>query len=288
MKKNVLIIMICISFITAYSYNHSFVVQAASIKLNATSLTLKNIRKYQLKVKNTQKKVKWSSSDKRIAIVDSKGMVSAKKNGTCTIYAKISGKTLKCKVTVKSKSKMIKDSDYVKVKDYIPSIYVDLKYSTKDNFTKKRIYTFKDAYLRYGTVKKLKKVQNELLKKGYSLKIWDAYRPFEAQKKLWKVCPDSRYVANPNRGPKNHNLGTSIDITIVKKNGKTIPVPTGFDNFTKKADRNYSDISNKTAVKNAKLLEKVMYKYGFKGYAKEWWHYNDKVKYKYVKYEPKS
>lgn len=79
-------------------------IKATSIKLNATSLTLKNVRTYTLKVKNTRKKVKWSSSNKKIAIVSSKGKVTAKKNGTCYIYAKVSGKKLKCKVTVKSPS----------------------------------------------------------------------------------------------------------------------------------------------------------------------------------------
>lgn len=67
------------------------------------------------------------------------------------------------------------------VRDYIPSVYVDLKYASKDNFTGTAIYDFTDAYLRYGTVKKLAEVQQELLEQGYSLKIWDAYRLVSAQ-----------------------------------------------------------------------------------------------------------
>lgn len=281
MKKILITLMVC--FLIIITLNP---IEAASIKLNTTQLTLKNIRTYTLKVKNTKKKVTWTSSNKKIATVSSKGKVTAKKNGTCYIYAKVSSKKLKCKVTVLSPSKKkIKDTDYVRIKDFIPSIYVDLRYATTNNFTKKKIYNFKEAYLRYGTVKKLKKAQDELLKKGYSIKIWDAYRPFEAQKKLWKVCPNSRYVANPNKGPRKHNLGGTVDITLVSKSGKIIPMPTDFDNFSKKADRNYSDIKNKTAVKNVKLLEKTMYKYGFTGYSKEWWHYNSTT-YKYVNFKP--
>ena len=49
------------------------------------------------------------------------------------------------------------NSDLVKVKDYIPDVYVDLKYATEDNFTGHRIYDFSEAYLRYGTVQKLKR-----------------------------------------------------------------------------------------------------------------------------------
>ena len=81
-------------------------VEAASTKLNVTKLTLKNIRSYQLKVKNTKKKVKWSSTNSKIATVSSKGKVKAVKNGTCYIYAKVSGRTYKCKVTVSTPNKL--------------------------------------------------------------------------------------------------------------------------------------------------------------------------------------
>ena len=77
---------------------------------------------------------------------------------------------------------------------------MDLKYATEDNFTNQVIYDFTEPVLRLGTVKKLAKVQETLLKKGYSLKIWDAYRPTEAQFRLWEVCPDPDYVSDPNKG----------------------------------------------------------------------------------------
>ena len=73
------------------------------------------------------------------------------------------------------------DSALVRVKDYIPDVFVDLKYATEHNFTGHRVYDFSDAYLRYGTVQKLKKAQEELRKSGLSLKIWDAYRPEAAR-----------------------------------------------------------------------------------------------------------
>lgn len=78
----------------------------------------------------------------------------------------------------------------VRILDYIPTVYIELKYATTDNFTGKIIYDFTDASLRYGTIKKLKAVQEELPEKGYSLKIWDAYRPVNAQFALWDVCPN--------------------------------------------------------------------------------------------------
>ena len=130
------------------------------------------------------------------------------------------------------------DDEYVLVKKYIPDIYVELRYATENNFTGVKIYDFTEAYLRYGTVKKLAQVQKELKQQGYSLKIWDAYRPFEAQQKLWEVYPDPNYVANPANGMKKHNLGGTVDITMVAADGSVISMPTEFDDFSLKADRN--------------------------------------------------
>ena len=178
------------------------------------------------------------------------------------------------------------DDEYVLVNKYIPDIYVELMYATDNNFTGVRIYDFTDAYLRYGTVKKLANVQKELKEQGYSLKIWDAYRPFEAQQKLWEVYPDPNYVANPADGMKKHNLGGTVDITMVAADGTVISMPTEFDDFSLKADRNYSDIDNEEAVNNVMILQSAMENNGFTGYQGEWWDYSDTVEYEAVDFEP--
>ena len=166
------------------------------------------------------------------------------------------------------------DGDFVKVAAYIPDIIVDLRYATEENFTNQQIYSFPDAWLRYGTVKKLMQVQEELRQQGYSLKIWDAFRPASAQFKLWAVCPDPTYVANPNKGFSSHSRGNTVDITLVNADGTELMMPTGFDDFSKLADRDYSDCSQ-TAAENALLLEQLMIHYGFKPYSGEWWHFSD-------------
>ena len=178
------------------------------------------------------------------------------------------------------------DDEYVLVNKYIPDIYVELMYATDNNFTGVRIYDFTDAYLRYGTVKKLANVQKELKEQGYSLKIWDAYRPFEAQQKLWEVYPDPNYVANPANGMKKHNLGGTVDITMVAAGGTVISMPTEFDDFSLKADRDYSDIEDEEAVKNVMILQNAMENNGFTGYQGEWWDYSDTVEYEAVDFEP--
>ena len=178
------------------------------------------------------------------------------------------------------------DDEYVLVNKYIPDIYVELMYATDNNFTGVRIYDFTDAYLRYGTVKKLANVQKELKEQGYRSKIWDACRPFEAQQKLWEVYPDPNYVANPANGMKKHNLGGTVDITMVAADGSVISMPTEFDDFSLKADRDYSDIEDEEAVKNVMILQNAMENNGFTGYQGEWWDYSDTVEYEAVDFEP--
>ena len=82
--------------------NNTISVEAASVKMNTTKKTLYVKKTYTLKVVGTKKKAKWSSSNKKVATVSSKGKVTAKKKGTATITAKIGSKKYKCKITVKN------------------------------------------------------------------------------------------------------------------------------------------------------------------------------------------
>ena len=77
--------------------------------------------------------------------------------------------------------------DFVRVADWIPDIYTDLRYAADNNFTGQAIYDFSDAYLRYGTVEKLAAVQETVAESGCSLLIWDAFRPASAQFRLWEI-----------------------------------------------------------------------------------------------------
>lgn len=171
-----------------------------------------------------------------------------------------------------------KDGDFVRVRDYIPGIVTDLKYGSDDNFTGQVVYEFEDVFLRYGTVMKLKAVSEELAGQGLGLKIWDGFRPVSAQFKLWEICPDDTYVANPNKGYSNHSRGFAVDLTLIDAEGNELEMPTRFDDFSAKADRDYSECSVQ-ARQNATLLETVMEKHGFQGYWGEWWHFNDTQKY---------
>ena len=170
------------------------------------------------------------------------------------------------------------DEEMVDVLDYIPDLFVELKYATADNFTGQIIYDFTEARLRYGTVKKLAAVQAALAEQGYGLRIWDAWRPASAQFALWKVCPDPMYVADPNRGFSSHSRGNTVDVTLTFSDGTAVEMPTGFDDFSALADRDYSDVPE-PAKSNALLLENAMKEQGFRCYAGEWWHFTDEQTY---------
>lgn len=107
MKKFLLSIFVVLSFIFVLpvvlpTLNDSYIVQAASVKINKSKLTMNVKEKYTLKVKGTSKKAKWSTSNKKVATVNSKGKVTAKKKGTVTITAKVGSKKYKCKVKVEN------------------------------------------------------------------------------------------------------------------------------------------------------------------------------------------
>lgn len=168
--------------------------------------------------------------------------------------------------------------ELVRIADYIPDIYVELRYASEDNFTGAVIYDFDEAYLRYGTVMKLAAAQEALSQAGLSLKIWDAFRPVQAQFTLWEVCPDPNYVANPETGYSGHSRGDTVDATLVRADGSAVEMPTDFDDFSVLADRDYSDVSS-AAAENARLLESVMTQAGFEAYYNEWWHFSDAAVY---------
>ena len=164
--------------------------------------------------------------------------------------------------------------DMVRIVDIIPNIYIDLRYAAADNFTGRAIYPDAEAYLRRSTAEKLARVQERLNGEGLSLCVWDGWRSVAAQFALWRACPDPAYVADPIGGVSGHCRGNTVDITLVTLDGGPVEMPTGFDDFSARADRDYSDVSAEAAA-NARLLEDAMAAEGFSGYWAEWWHYTD-------------
>ena len=165
-------------------------------------------------------------------------------------------------------------ADLVDLKMVCPSIRIELRYASRRNIFGEAIYP-KGArcLLRRKTAERLARVQKTLRASNLGLKIWDAYRPLSAQKALWRVCPDSRFVAPPNRGS-IHNRGCAVDLTLVNESGKELEMPSGFDSFSGRAKVNYKGGTPKSR-RNRDTLQKAMILCGFVSYKNEWWHFHD-------------
>lgn len=110
-------------------------IKVVNPKINATSKTVLTGKTTTLKVTGTSSKAKWSSSNKKIVTVTSKGKVTAKKAGTATITAKVNGKTLKCTVKVVNKGLNTKSIRLIKNNTYTLKTYglSNVKWSSSNN-----------------------------------------------------------------------------------------------------------------------------------------------------------
>lgn len=103
MKKSIIrVLSVCLVFMLVLSVVPMQAQAKTTVKINKTKTTIYVGKSTTLKITGTSKKITWSSSNKKVATVSSKGKVTAKKKGTATITAKVSGKSYKCKVTVKN------------------------------------------------------------------------------------------------------------------------------------------------------------------------------------------
>lgn len=161
----------------------------------------------------------------------------------------------------------------VELNSLIPKIPLDIRYATSNNFTGKAVYAEARCFLQRPAAEALAKVQVELEAQGLSLKMYDCYRPLSVQKKFWALVPDERYVANPAQGSR-HNRGMAVDLTVVdRRSGKELNMPTGYDDFTVRAHRDFGNLPAEQ-LRNREVLEKVMVKHGFAPLPTEWWHFD--------------
>lgn len=160
----------------------------------------------------------------------------------------------------------------VDVQNVDPRIIPDIRYATKENFTHEQLYEKPRCLLRESVARRLKRVQDRLATQGLGLKIYDGYRPLSVQKKMWKLVPDPRYVADPAKGSR-HNRGAAVDVTLVDSAGRELEMPTGYDDFTEAAHRDY-DGGTEASRQNRDLLAGVMQEAGFTGLSTEWWHFD--------------
>ncbi len=158
-----------------------------------------------------------------------------------------------------------------------PTIKLDIRYATSNNFLSTPMYSQARAFLQRPAAEALVRAGQELRAKGYGLLIHVAYRPWYVTKMFWDATPDDKkiFVANPAEGSK-HNRGCAVDLTLYDlKTGEAVKMPSGYDEMSPRA---YADYPGGTPEERQRrgLLREAMEKQGFAVYPQEWWHFDYK------------
>jgi D-alanyl-D-alanine dipeptidase len=161
----------------------------------------------------------------------------------------------------------------VDVAKVCPSIRIELRYGTARNGVGRAVYPRgARCLLRRDVARRLCRVQGRLREKGLGLKVWDGYRPPSAQRALWQVKPDRRFVAPPAKGSK-HNRGAAVDLTLVTSDGRDVPMPCDFDTFDRRSRPTYAGGTREQRA-SRDTLRAAMIAEGFLPDRNEWWHFN--------------
>lgn len=148
---------------------------------------------------------------------------------------------------------------------------LDLLYATADNLTGKPIYRKPVCLLHPDAAARLVPAIALARGIGCRLRIFDAFRPVEAQWKLWQSLPNPDYIADPHLGS-NHSRGVAVDLTLADAAGRPLDMGTGFDDMTDRSHHARTDLTAEQQRNRAALLG-IMTAAGWTHYAFEWWHY---------------
>ncbi len=176
----------------------------------------------------------------------------------------------------KPKAPAAKPGDLVELISLDSTIRLDIRYATANNFTGKVLYDQPRAFLVNAAAQALLRAHKRALAEGFGLTIFDGYRPWRITKKLWDATPPGpkrNYVANPKTGSR-HNRGCAVDLSLHhRKTGALVDMPSGYDEFSERAHRDFMDASA-ASIANRERLESYMEAEGFRGMSNEWWHFD--------------
>ncbi len=181
-------------------------------------------------------------------------------------------------------------TDLVELRKLDPTIRLEVRYATTNNFLGTKFYTQARAFMQRPAAEALARALRNLKRQGYGLLIHDAYRPWYVTKVFWDAVPEDKklFVADPARGSR-HNRGCAVDLTLYHlKTGKPVEMVATYDETTERA---HSDYPGGTSLQrwHRELLRKEMEAEGFAIFAPEWWHFDYKDWQKYrignVRYE---
>lgn len=181
-------------------------------------------------------------------------------------------------------------TDFAEISTVIDDAVYDIRYYSPNNFTGNKINGYKAprAYLTKEALNALAKAAADLRQQGYRLLIWDAYRPQKAvdnfvtwindpndegDKTFYPELKKSNLLAGGYIASKSgHTRGSTVDLTLIKKDGSFVDMGGTFDLFSEISHPNYAKLT-KEQKKNRRILRTAMLKAGFKGINSEWWHY---------------
>jgi D-alanyl-D-alanine dipeptidase len=166
-------------------------------------------------------------------------------------------------------------SDLADLMKLDPAIRFEIRYATTDNFLSTPVYTSARSFLQRPAALALLRAHRDLMKQGYGLLIFDAYRPWSVTKIFWDATPPDKheFVADPTQGSR-HNRGCAVDLTLYDlKTGKEVEMTGVYDEMS---ERSYPHYTGGTAEQRARrdLLRAAMEKQGFKVFQSEWWHFD--------------
>jgi zinc D-Ala-D-Ala dipeptidase len=169
----------------------------------------------------------------------------------------------------------LRPSELVEVVSLDPTIRLDIRYATPNNFLGTALYEEPRAFLQRPAAEAVVRVHRALAAKGYGLLIHDAYRPWYITKIFWDATPPNKhaYVADPAKGSR-HNRGCAVDLTLFDRaSGRAVEMPSGYDEMSERAHADYrGGTAGQRRLRD--LLRSAMEAEGFSVYALEWWHFD--------------
>ena len=175
-----------------------------------------------------------------------------------------------------------KQSGLVELVKMDPTIKLDIRYATANNFIGQPVYKEARAFLQAPAAAALANVSRKAKQHGFGLLVFDGYRPLQVTQLFWDLTPPDKrkFVANPKNGSR-HNRGCAVDLSFYDlKTGKEVEMPSGYDEMNEKAYPNYTG-GTKEQRERRDLLISLMHAEGFIVNSVEWWHYDYKDWMKY-------
>jgi D-alanyl-D-alanine dipeptidase len=149
----------------------------------------------------------------------------------------------------------------------------DLKYATQANVTEQALYPQgARCWVRPELAQALTRAAAQLARGNIGLVVYDCYRPWSVQVKLWAACPKRGLVGDPAKGS-HHNRGAAIDLGLYNlKSGQVLAMPSAFDDLSKRARHSYAG-GTAEQREHRRWLAVTMRRAGLRSIASEWWHY---------------